>query len=284
MGRLHPKLINTRYTKRLTNKGLEEHKVLDGIENRFLPIRNLPENIKSIFIYAFSEMLNNAIEHSLSKFINVEIGFEDDNLFFIISDFGVGVFRNIMKKLRLASEIEAVQEILKGKTTTAPSLHSGEGIFFTSKVGDKFVLDSFGQQFIADNTIPDIFIKNSRGHKRGTKVSFCINVNKTGHLNDIFRQFTSESKNSIPSFNKTEIHVRLFALGEVHISRSQARRILAGLEKFKAIRMDYAQVPMVGQAFADEIYRVFRNKHPDIRIEDSNMNDAVKFMVDRAKA
>ena len=47
--------------------------------------------------------------------------------------------------------------------------------------------------------------------------------------------------------------------------------------------MDYDKVPAIGQAFSDEIYRVFKNKRPDIKIQDINMNEAVKFMVARAK-
>lgn len=63
----------------------------------------------------------------------------------------------------------------------------------------------------------------------------------------------------------------------------EARRILSGLEKFRVILFDYDKVPMVGQAFADEIYRVFHNKYPEIKIEEINMNDTVKFMVERTK-
>ncbi|MFH0834705.1 MAG: STAS-like domain-containing protein, partial [Patescibacteria group bacterium] len=72
-------------------------------------------------------------------------------------------------------------------------------------------------------------------------------------------------------------------LSGVHISRSQARRVLAGLEKFKVIVFDFDKVPMIGQAFADEIFRVFHDKHPQIRLETANMNEGVEFMIKRAK-
>ena len=122
-----PKVIRRVYK----NIGLEEHTALLDIENGFPKINEIRENIKSIFTFAFSEMFNNAIEHSLSKRISVEISVSDDDLSFIVSDSGVGVFRNIMKKRGLHSEIEAIQDLLKGKTTTMPKSHSGEGIFFT---------------------------------------------------------------------------------------------------------------------------------------------------------
>lgn len=280
----NPKFAPSSYSKVLTNKNLEEHNIFNDIERQFLPVLKISENVKSIFEYAFSEMLNNAIEHSNSNKIKIFVSLNNDILTFIVDDFGVGVFRNIMQKKGLNSEIEAIQDLLKGKTTTAPKLHSGGGIFFTSKVGDEFILDSYGHQFVANNVIKDIFIKKVRGQKQGTKVTFRININDRHHLNDIFKKYTSTGADSDYGFDKTEIRVRLYIIGGVHISRSQARRVLSGLDKFKVIIMDYNRVPTVGQAFADEIYRVFKNKKPDIEIQNINMNESVKFMVERAKS
>lgn len=279
----NPKLAPKSYSKILTNKNLEEHKIFDDIEKQFLPVLKISENVKSIFEYAFSEMLNNAIEHSTSKKIKIFVSLTNNILTFIVDDFGIGAFRNIMQKKGLNSEIEAIQDLLKGKTTTAPKLHSGEGIFFTSKVGDEFILDSYGHQFITNNIIKDIFIKKVKGQKQGTRVTFRININDRHHLNDVFKRYMDSGQDGDYGFDKTEIRVRLYVIGGVHISRSQARRVLSGLDKFKVVIMDYDKVPTVGQAFADEIYRVFKNKRPDIKIEDINMNESVKFMVERAK-
>ncbi len=271
-----------RYKRTLINKSVEEHLVLDDIKKNFAPFRFLSENVASIFDYAFLEMLNNAIEHSSSKTIGVEVALSGNELSFTVKDGGIGVFRNIMTMRALNSEADAIGELLKGKTTTAPTLHSGEGIFFTSKAGDKFILSSFGWQMLVDNSIPDIFIKNEEKNTKGTTVTFGVNINATHHLAEIFKKYSDSPQSEGASFDKTEIHVRLFALGGVYISRSQARRILSGLDKFKVVIMDYDRVPMVGQAFADEVYRVFLNAHPDIRIENTNMNEAVAFMVNRS--
>ncbi len=83
-------------------------------------------------------------------------------------------------------------------------------------------------------------------------------------------------------FDKTEVRVKLYTLAGIHVSRSQARRVLSGLEKFKIVVFDFDRVSMVGQAFADEIFRVFQNKYPYIKLETENMNESVKFMVERA--
>jgi anti-sigma regulatory factor (Ser/Thr protein kinase) len=281
--REHPELFPNHFKKKYENSALEEHLVLAEIERTFTALNKLPENIKSIFTFAFSEMLNNAIDHSKSKNISVEISLSKDLLEFTIDDQGVGVFRNVQTKRHLESELEAIQDLLKGKITTAPKLHSGEGIFFTSKVVTTFLLDSFGHQLLVDNNIPDIFIEQRRGNKQGTKVVCKITLKSKQHLNDVFKKYTDLVAGSNYGFDRTEIHVRLFTIGGVYISRSQARRVLSGLEKFKIITMDYDRVPLVGQAFVDEIYRVFQSKYPGITIEDENTNEAVRFMIARAK-
>lgn len=279
----HPEVIPTVLKKTYKNQSLEEHKVLIGIEEKFSLIESLPENIRSIFTFAFSEMFNNAIEHSQSRSISVEVAVRDKDLSFIVNDSGVGVFRNIMEKKNLKSEIEAIQDLLKGKTTTMPKSHSGEGIFFTSKASDVFILDSFGYQLVVNMIKPDVSIHRVAVKKRGTRVIFRINTQSGRHLNDIFKKYTNLASEGEYGFDKTEIRVKLFTTGGIHISRSQARRVLAGLEKFKIILFDYEKVPMVGQAFADEIYRVFQELHPDIRLENENMSEGVRFMVERAK-
>lgn len=279
----HAEIFPIQYTRSFKNIALEEHKVLDEIEKAFPRLTRLPENIRSIFTFAFSEMFNNAIEHSRSKTISIEVALKNGILSFIVSDTGVGAFRNIMKKKKLQSELEAIQDLLKGKTTTMPTSHSGEGIFFTSKVGSLFTIESFGYQLMVNNTLPDIFIEEREKIKKGTKVLFAVPIKSTLHLSDVFKKYTNMTDMSDHGFDKTEVSVKLYMLEGIHISRSQARRVLSGLEKFKVIVFDFAKVPVVGQAFADEIYRVFHHKYPHITLEEVHTNEGVQFMIERAK-
>jgi len=277
-----PSLANIeggRFEKRLLNKNLKEHEVFEDIATKAKFISSLNENLRSIFSYAFSEMMNNAIEHSASKNIQIDVEKSDHTLIFHVNDFGIGVFRNIMKKRHLQSEVEAIQDLLKGKTTTQPQAHSGEGIFFTSKIADVFVLESFNHRLVIDNLIEDIFLEEVKPMKKGTKVTFKIAADSTKHLNDIFKKFQTDPAEH--AFDKTEIQVKLYTMGTIHISRSQARRVLTGLEKFKFVVLDFDRVPTVGQAFADEIFRVFKKRYPDIEMKPVNMNGAVRFMVER---
>lgn len=274
-------LIGDEITIKLKREDLEEHKVFNDLKEKALFINDLKENVSSILFYAFTEMLNNAIEHSNSQYVEISIRRDKENIIFIINDFGVGVFRNVMQQRKLKSELEAIQDLLKGKTTTQPHSHTGEGIFFTSKIADIFILESFGYRLRVDNLIKDIFIEELNPQKRGTKVIFALLLATKKHLNDVFSQFVTEPGEV--GFDKTEVKVRLYVSGTVYISRSQARRIVTGLDKFKTIILDFDRVTTVGQAFADEIFRVFQQRHQDIKIIPINMAEPVKFMVDRVE-
>jgi len=264
--------------RRLQIRGLQEDEVLSKIRQAAPFLDRLPTQSSQIFAYAFTEMLNNAIEHSQSPTVEVAVWKDDGNVRFQVNDFGVGVFRSVMRQRGLASELEAIQDLLKGKTTTAPRAHSGEGIFFTSKLADEFLLESYDYRLRVDNTIDDVFIERLGRRKRGTRVVFRIAARTRRSLEDVFRRFTIEATE--PAFDRSEVKVRLFAEGQ-YISRSQARRLLAGLEKFREIVLDFEGVPTIGQAFADEIFRVFQHRHPHIAIRGTNMNEIVKFMVER---
>jgi len=182
-----------------------------------------------------------------------------------------------MNKKNLKNDLEAIQDLLKGKQTTMPQSHTGEGVFFTSKIADNFVVESFRKKLIFNNKLEDIFIQDIRNFE-GTKIIFTISINSNKELVNIFQEFTGDSF----EFNKTKVAVRLYKMGSLYISRSQGRRITAGLEKFKIIILDFKHLKNIGQAFADEIFRVWQNNHPGIRVETTNTNENIDFMINRA--
>ena len=97
---------------------------------------------------------------------------------------------------------------------------------------------------------------------------------------EIFDEYTSDDF----VFNKTKITVHLAKdyLGHDFVSRSLAKRILMNVEKFKVIVLDFENIDNIGQGFADEVFRVFKNKNPDITIIPVNMNEEIEFMINRA--
>lgn len=268
----------SRVRKIITNKGLDEDKVLSRIKEESSIFSNMAGNVSSIIDYAFTEMLNNAIEHSLSDKIDIIVLKTATDIRFSVADRGVGIFNNIRGKKRLASTIDAIQELLKGKETTAPEAHSGEGIFFTSKIADILTIKSFEKKIVFDNIGQDIYVKDIQSSK-GTKVDFVLGLKSKKTLSDLFNQYTDESF----QFSKTGVKVKLYHQDVDYVSRSQARRILAGLEKFKTVEFDFKDVKTVGQAFADEVFRVWQNAHRNIKLVIKNANENIMLMIRRAK-
>jgi len=268
-------ILNVQRT--LINKCLSEDVVLDKIKKETGISLNIKQNISLILDYAFTEMLNNAIEHSQSKKIIIKAQKTDKSINFEIIDHGIGIFKNIMRKKKLKNELEAIQDLTKGKQTTNPRTHTGEGIFFTSKAVDLLIIKGSDKKLIIDNKIQDLFVKDIKPIK-GTKIICKISLNSATNLSTIFKEYASKDF----KFNKTIIPVKLFATGTSYISRSQAKRMLSDLKKFKTIILDFRGVKTIGQGFADEIFRVWQKKHSDVKIIYKNCNENIEFMIKRA--
>ena len=261
----------------LRNRGLAEDVVLRRIKDDSGIFYRLPSNVANILDYAFTEMLNNAIEHSRSKNIAVQVRRSRGRVDFNVADRGVGIFNVIKQTRHLANELEAIQELIKGKLTTDPKRHSGEGIFFTSKVADLLVIKGSGKKLVFDNKKADVFVEDIKPII-GTAVEFSVDERSKKELRRIFADYAGEGF----EFAKTIVTIKLFKTKGDYMSRSQARRVLTGLEKFKTVVLDFKGVQTVGQAFADEVFRVWQKNHPAIRIELCNATENIRFMVQHA--
>ncbi|PKM99131.1 MAG: ArsR family transcriptional regulator [Elusimicrobia bacterium HGW-Elusimicrobia-2] len=258
-------------------KGLREDEVFSELELKYNLKSILRKNVSDIFGFSFTEILNNAIDHSQSSDVAVCIGADNYSLSFSIIDCGVGIFNNIIRKFKLKDEFQAIQELIKGKTTTAKSEHSGAGLFYVSKIADELVIQSDNTELRFDNRKKDMMIQNIR-HRKGTAVEFNISRNSRKDLKSIFDFYSGEKYEY--EWVKTSILVKLFAAGKEYIpSRSEAKRLLYNLQKYKKIILDFKDIRGIGQGFADEIFRVFKNRYPDIVIETINTNRAVTAMI-----
>jgi anti-sigma regulatory factor (Ser/Thr protein kinase)/uncharacterized protein (DUF1330 family) len=259
-------------------KNLQEDRVWTHIVQQTGILRNAAEHIQRIVEYGFTEMLNNAIDHSRSKMVQVRMTRTAEDIRFSVTDKGIGIFRNIKEQRRLNNEKEAIQDLLKGKQTTAPGKHSGEGIFFTSRAADRLVLKSSGKRLIFDNTLHDVIIDKTTVQK-GTVVDFVIALDASTTLPSVFHRFTGDEY----EFEKTDVRIALYKAGGNYISRSQARRVLAGLDSFKHLMLDFQNVQAIGQGFADEVFRVWKQRHPRAVIEIRNAGENIKMMIDHVR-
>lgn len=263
--------------------GLQEHVPW---QNDVLPVLiaapvPVPKNVLQICSYGFTEMLNNVIDHSEGERAYVDCILTAECVDLKIIDHGVGIFRKIKDSLGLNSELEAIAELVKGKLTTDPVHHTGEGIFFTSRIFDYFMIFS-GELYFTHTRPDDDWLLEDRAETcQGTYVRMTISLKARTKLKDVFDKFASTDGEF--EFSRTHVPVKLLQYGADNlVSRSQAKRLLSRFEMFREVILDFAGVEMVGQAFADEVFRVYQNEHPNIRLVPINMNADVSAMVWRA--
>ena len=101
-------------------------------------------------------------------------------------------------------------------------------------------------------------------------------------MKDVYDRYASEANDF--AFTRTHVAVRLLRIGkESLVSRSQAKRLLARFDRFGEVVLDFDGIDSIGQAFADEIFRVFQNEHPEVRLIPVNETPEVARMIRRAK-
>lgn len=264
------------------NAELEEHLVWQNDVSKVLGQQ--PENVLDIWQYGLTEMLNNARDHSGGSRIDILIRKTSVNTEMAIVDNGVGIFRKIQREMNLLDERHAIFELAKGKLTTDPKRHTGEGIFFTSRMFDSFDIFSGGVYFSHEYGKQEDWIVERTNPGEGTVVWLKINNHTSRTLKKVFDKFSSGEAGDY-GFSKTVVPVKLAQYGnDKLVSRSQAKRVVARVELFKTVMFDFTDVPTIGQAFADEIFRVFAQQHPEIEIIPFKANSEVKRMIERARS
>ena len=272
-------LIKTVYNWEYSNKNLEEDVIWRKDVSTLL--NDINTNVKDICQYGFTEMVNNVIDHSEADFLSVDLTLDHLNIRIRVFDDGIGIFRKIKKDLGLELSKHAILELAKGKFTSDPENHSGEGIFFTSRVFDMFYIFSHRLTFSSTVNSPDI-LWDEEDDMPGTSVVMNISRTSPTQLKDVFDNYSDPDKD--PSFHKTIIPVKLMEHeGESLLSRSQAKRLITRFDKFVEVVLDFEGVTQIGQAFADQIFRVFQNKHPNIHLIVSNARTDVKNMITRVQ-
>jgi anti-sigma regulatory factor (Ser/Thr protein kinase) len=255
---------------------LAEDRVFAQLERDVPAIAALDQSARSAVSYVVTELVNNAIEHASASTVEVSVEPRSAGLTIEVVDDGVGAFAKIRSFIGLDSNLAALQELSKGKVTTDAARHSGEGLFFTSKVADRFELDANGLRWIVDNLRDDVAAAPG-AERSGTRVRVELSVPLQRKLSDVFAAWSSDE-----TFDRTRTVIKLFAIGVEFVSRSEARRLLHGLERFREVVLDFRGVDSVGQGFVDEVFRVWATAHPAVTLLPVGASETVAFMLRRA--
>jgi len=261
-------------------EGLEEDFVWRKQCVQFLA--NLPDNVRGIWHHGITEMVNNAIDHSNAETVLVTLRETALQTYCTVHDNGEGIFAKIQRALNLYDERESILELSKGKLTTDPANHSGEGIFFSSKMFDRFLIDSGSLSFVhLGNDVPDVLLSITNP-VNGTSVTMILDNDSKRTTQEVFNTFALPDEFA---FAKTIVPVKLAQHeGEKLVSRSQAKRLTRRFERFQIVILDFDGVGEIGQGFADEVFRVFAKSHPKLRMHPINTSPAVAKMIKRVTA
>ena len=121
--------------------GADEDRIFARVEQRLeSDLDLLGPDARETLAYAFTELVNNAIDHSLGSEVVVRLAILSGSFHLRIDDDGIGAFESVRRCRRGLDLIEAAAEVTKGKVTSMPERHTGEGLFFTSRAADFFWL------------------------------------------------------------------------------------------------------------------------------------------------
>jgi anti-sigma regulatory factor (Ser/Thr protein kinase)/uncharacterized protein (DUF1330 family) len=286
---VNAKLISRTSLGRYQLCTVAEHKkilaVTDGIPEDIVwrgeirdTLGSLPENALDIWRYGFTEIFNNVAAHSGSESAFVQVRRTALSTKMTIWDRGVGIFDKVLSHMDLIDERHAILELTKGKLTTDPAAHPGQGIFFTARMFDVFSILSKGVLLTHTSGDGDDWSVEPQQGGPGTLVTMTLKNDTSRRMRDIYEKFSSRMS---PGFSTTVVFAHLAHHGtEKLVSRSEAKRLLARIDQFKVALIDFDNVESIGQAFADEIFRVYPSEHPEVDIREVRTKKEVQDMID----
>jgi anti-sigma regulatory factor (Ser/Thr protein kinase) len=243
----------------------------------FAPFFALPTAVQRMAQHAFTELLNNAVDHSGGSRVTVSMRQTPLQLQLLVSDDGCGLFERIAQSFQIDEPQLAMFELSKGKLTSQPDRHAGHGLFFSSRLADVFDINanSAGFQRSAWGDTP-WRAKKPAPHS-GTSIYLGIALDTSRTLDSVLRAHSVDRAGY--GFTRTEVALKLLEGGQMLMSRADARRVASRLQQFGAAELDFSGITAVGHGFADELFRVFPQQHPGVRLQGKKMAPDVGAMV-----
>ena len=244
-------------------------------------LRDLPGPAVNLASIGFTEMLNNALDHAKASQVAMGMHVTNGRLQMFVADDGVGIFRHIAGALKLFDTRLALLELAKGKFTTAPTGHSGMGVFVSSRMLDGFAIESGGIVFdrrvgmAALAPFDWVDVPRTLPRAAATVVRMDLDLSTARTAQAVYERYFDPDEVGAEAFHTTEIPVRLAQLSSQLVSRSQGKWVVERAAQFRTVVLDFEGVALVGQAFADEVFRVFAAANPQVHLRRVNVSDEV---------
>lgn len=238
----------------------------------FAPCFGLPAEVERMTRHAFTELVNNAIDHSGGENVTVSMRQTPLQLQLLVSDDGIGLFERIDQSFAIDEPALAMLELSKGKLTSAPDWHSGHGLFFTSRLADVFDLHANAVSFQCRGWQRQRWVAQPptaalRG-RPGTSIYLAISLETARTLDAVLRECSLQRDGY--AFECTRVPLQLLAGGpgrdSALVSRAEARRVASRLAQFRRAELDFSGIDEIGHGFADELFRVTTREHPNVEL------------------
>lgn len=245
----------------------------------FLPMLRMRLAVLRIVQHVFSELVNNAIDHSGGQRVKVSLRQTPTHVHMLVSDDGRGLFQGVSEDFGIEEPAQVALELCKGKLTSLPRRHTGRGLFYIARLADVFDVHANTTAFQRRGWEEEHTVRvRANQHEAGTSVFFGLALDTPRRLDDVMRQASLDGQGF--ALASTRVPVSLLTReGCALESRAQARRISLRLDKFKRAELDFSGLDEVGHAFTDELFRVLSDRHPDTELVPINMAPRVAEMV-----
>ncbi|GCL63962.1 ATP-binding protein [Pseudaquabacterium pictum] len=249
----------------------------------FLPFFTLPDHVAQLAQHAFTELLNNAIEHSGGTSVTVSMRQTPLQLQLLVSDDGRGIFDAIGATYQITDPGQAMLELAKGKLSTKPDAHNGRGLFFTARLADIIDLHANAQAFQQRDWQREQWHRTRPACRQGSAVYVAFSLDTERRLDDVLRRYSLDGQGY--GFDRTVVPLQLVTGPQLALaSRAQARRVALRLQRFRRVELDFDGLAEVGHGFADELLRVFRHQYPEVDLVPVNMSPQVAALVGSVQA
>ncbi|SEL50048.1 Histidine kinase-, DNA gyrase B-, and HSP90-like ATPase [Roseateles sp. YR242] len=266
-------------------RSLTLHQLQEDVawQRDFAPHFDFPRHVQRMVQHGFTELVNNAIDHSGGTSVTVSLRQTPRHAQLLVSDDGCGVFEKICGTYELADAQHAMLELSKGRLTTQPQAHTGRGLFFSSQLADVFDIHANGKAFQRRAWEGNAWLPGRGLPRQGSSIYMAVSLDTTRTLDQVLQQWSVDGTGI--TFDQTRIMLQLVVgPGQMLDSRAQARRVAARLPQFKRAEVDFAGVEDVGHAFADELFRVFARAHPEVALVPLNMTPRVAALIQAAQS
>lgn len=243
----------------------------------FAPFFALPASVQRLAQHAFTELLNNAVDHSGGTSVTVSLRQTALHLQLLVSDNGCGVFKRIEDSFGIDDPQWAMFELSKGKLTSQPDRHCGHGLYFSARLADVFHLHANRAAFQYRGFGNQPWRTTRPAPHVGTSVYLAIALDTPRTLDAVLRAQGSDT--AAYSFQRTQVPLHLLVGGDTLASRADAKRVVSRLQTFGSAELDFTGIEHIGHGFADELFRVFRREHPGVELVPLAMNAQVSSML-----